>query len=85
MKFLPNNKILDKPKLKAFAEVNLHETHKLKIDLERIEILVEKRGVLKTLQEKEKMLVTCIFSFSHNVFYPSQKEFSVFNVHVFCL
>ena len=25
---------------------------------------------LKTLWEKEKMLVTSIFSFSHNVFYP---------------
>ena len=24
--------------------------------------------------EKEKMLVTSIFSFSHNVFHPSQKE-----------
>ena len=28
------------------------------------------RSLLKTLWEKEKMLVTSIFSFSHNVFYP---------------
>ena len=33
------------------------------------------RSLLKTLWEKEKMLVTSIFSFSHNVFYPSKKEF----------
>ena len=31
--------------------------------------------LLKTLWEKEKMLVTSIFSFSHNVFYPSTDEF----------
>ena len=29
----------------------------------------------KTLWEKEKMLVASIVSFSHNVLYPSQKEF----------
>ena len=28
----------------------------------------EKEGFLKTLWEKDKMLVTSIFSFSHNVF-----------------
>ena len=42
------------------------------------------RSLLKTLWEKEKMLVTSIFSFSRNVFYPSQKEISVFKVHLFC-
>ena len=30
--------------------------------------------LLKTLWEKEKMMVTSIFSFSHNVFYPSQNK-----------
>ena len=35
----------------------------------------EKKSFLKTLWEKQKMLVTSIFCFSHNVFYPSQKEF----------
>ena len=30
----------------------------------------QERGLLKTLLKKEKMLVTSIFSFSHNVFYP---------------
>ena len=34
----------------------------------------DKRSLLKTLWEKEKMLVTSIFSFSHNDFYPSKKE-----------
>ena len=27
------------------------------------------------MREKEKLLVTSIFSFSHNVFYPAQEEF----------
>ena len=31
--------------------------------------------LLTTLWEKERMLVTSIFSFSHNVFYPSQQRF----------
>ena len=35
----------------------------------------KEKNLLKTLWEKEKMLVTSIFSFSRNVFYPSQKEF----------
>ena len=33
------------------------------------------RNHLKTLWEKEKMQVTYIFSFSTNVFYPSQNKF----------
>ena len=38
-----------------------------------------KEAFLKTLLEKEKMLVTSIFSFSHNVFYhsPTKFQFSV--------
>ena len=35
-------------------------------------------GLLKTLWEKEKMLVTSIFSFFHNVFYHTKKEKSQF-------
>ena len=35
----------------------------------------EKKSLLKTLWEKEKMLVTSIFSFSCNVFYLFQQEF----------
>ena len=31
------------------------------------------------------MLVTSIFSFSRNVFYPSQKEFLYFKLHLFFL
>ena len=38
----------------------------------------KKKIALKTLWEKEKMLVTSIFSFSHNVFYPSQSKFQSF-------
>ena len=30
----------------------------------------EEKALLKTLWEKEKMLLTSFFSFSHNVFYP---------------
>ena len=37
------------------------------------------KSPLKTLWEKEKMLVTSIFSFSHNVFYPSQNKLQLFN------
>ena len=29
------------------------------------------------LREKEKILVTSIFSFSHNVFYPFQSKFQI--------
>ena len=38
-------------------------------------IVPAKTAFFKTLQEKEKMLVTSIFSFSCNVFYPSPKQF----------
>ena len=34
--------------------------------------------VLKTLLEKEKLLVTSNFSFSHRVFYPLGELFSIF-------
>ena len=44
----------------------------------------EKQTLLKTLWEKEKMLVTSIFSFSHNVFYPFPKRISVFKSNPFC-
>ena len=40
------------------------------------------RSRLKTLKEKEKMLVTSIFSFSNNVFYPSQYKFQLFS-HIY--
>ena len=40
------------------------------------------KSLLKTLWEKEKMLVTSIFSFSHNVFYPFQNKFQFFS-HVY--
>ena len=37
------------------------------------------RELLKTLWKKEKMLVTSIFSFSHNVFYPITYKFRHFS------
>ena len=36
------------------------------------------RKLMKTFWEKEKMLVTSIFSISQNVFYPSQNKFQFF-------
>ena len=36
-------------------------------------------SLLKTLWEKEKLLVTSIFSFSHNVFNPMAHNFYVLN------
>ena len=43
-----------------------------------------KRGLFKTMWEMEKMLVTSIFSFFHNVFYPSPYQISMFDSHLFC-
>ena len=38
----------------------------------------------KMLCEKEKVLVTSIFSFSHNIFYPFQNQFQHFIHVLFC-
>ena len=54
---LPND-ILDWSKLKAFTNDKINLTENFKFGLGRVENIVE----------KEKMLVTRIFSFSHNVF-----------------
>ena len=35
------------------------------------------KNLLKTLWEKKKMLVTSIFCFSHDVFYPMKHNFNV--------
>ena len=43
----------------------------------------EEEAFLKTFSEKEKMLVTNIFSFSQNVFYPSQNKFQ-YLINIFC-
>ena len=51
---VPNNKILDWSELKAFEDNKVNLIEKLKDVLGRVE----------TLWEKEKMLVTSIFSFS---------------------
>ena len=55
---LPCDKILDLSTLKSFADDKIHVTQKQKF-------LWEGK---KTLWEMEKMLVTSIFSFFHNVF-----------------
>ena len=56
---LPNDKILGQFKLKAFADDKINVAENFKFVLERVENMVGK---------KEKMLVTSILSFSHNVF-----------------
>ena len=43
---------------------------------------LRKRSPLKTLWQKENMLVTSICYFSQNVFSPSQKNFQFFN-HIY--
>ena len=40
------------------------------------------RSPLKTLSEKEKMLVTSIFSFTHNIFYPLKNKFQFWS-HIY--
>ena len=57
---LPNDKILDQSKLKAFADDKIYVTQKLKFVIEWV----------KTVWEKEKMPVTSIFFFSH-IFFKS--------------
>ena len=55
---LPNDNILDRTKLKAFADVKLNDAKMMISLFYRVENIVG----------KEKMLVTSIFSFSLNVF-----------------
>ena len=40
------------------------------------------KGILKTLWDKEKMLVTSIFSFSYNVFYPNTEKFNGWSLQI---
>ena len=55
----PNDKILDCSKLKALADDNINVTENLKFVLGKVENIVG---------NKEKTLVTSIFSFSQHVF-----------------
>ena len=58
------------------AVVHVHIFQSLRLTLyHKIATFNDPVKMLKTLWEKEKMLVTSIFFFSHNVFYQSQKEF----------
>ena len=43
---------------------------------------VWKKNLFKTLREKEKMLVTSIFSFSHNVLYSIKTEIIIYNIFI---
>ena len=43
------------------------------------------KSILKILWEKEKILVTCIFSFSYNVFYPIKEKFIIFIHSLYCI
>ena len=54
---MPNNKTIAWPYFKAFADDNLNVAKMAKLVFDRVE----------TIPEKEKKLVTSIFSFSHNV------------------
>ena len=58
---LPNNKILDMPKLNAFEDDKSTATQNMNFFF-----FFFWKGQ-KTLWDKEKKLVTSIFSFSHNV------------------
>ena len=60
IKSLPSNKFLNLSKLKAFGDDKINVTEKLKFVFARVEIL----------WEKEKMLVTSIFLFSHRFLSP---------------
>ena len=42
------------------------------------------KNLLKTLMKKEKMLVTSIFSFFHNVFFTFLLQTSIFESQLFC-
>ena len=57
---LPKDKILDRSMLKAFADNIISVTEKLTICFGK--------SIKHSAKKKEKMLVTSIFSFSHNVF-----------------
>ena len=41
-----------------------------------------RKGPFENIEGKEKMLVTSIFSYSHNVFYPSKNIFQLSN-HIY--
>ena len=45
---------------------------------------LETRSLLKTLWEKEKMPVTSIFSFSHNVLNPIKDKNQHYELHLHC-
>ena len=45
---------------------------------------LEKEAFWKHCGEKEKMLVTSIFSFSHNAFLPYQRKIAPFELHLNC-
>ena len=79
---LPSNKFLDWSKLKAFAENNLN----VKIMISGFNPFPNKpwfshvcsTNLLKTMWEKEKLLLKSNFSFSHSVFYSFGELSAIF-------
>ena len=69
--YVPNRKYLklNLPHDRVFVMFNLKATADNESNAAKMEKTVSKE--FKTLLEKEKMLVTNIFSFSHNVFQTS--------------
>ena len=74
---LPNHKILNWWKLKAFSDDKINVNEKMEFDLGRLENIMGKG-------ENAGYQVTSIFSFSHNVFHASQNKFLIFQPHLFC-
>jgi hypothetical protein len=67
------NKIIDKNLIDgSWLFLGIDEDSKFKFVLERA----------GNMREKQKMLVTSIFSFSHSVFYPSYNKLQFFS-HVY--
>ena len=71
-----------------FININLYRVHSLRQDLPSLYLnpfpnkplflRVGSTNLLKTLWEKEKLLVTSNFSFFHSVFYPFQELSTIF-------
>ena len=92
---LPNDKILDLSKSKAFADDKIKVTQKLKIKLGRVQNIVgkeenagnhfNKEGFWKHRGKRRKKLVTSIFSFSHNIFYHTMHKFKFLSCDSFVI
>ena len=73
---VPYNEILDLSKMKAFAEDKIIVFNPFP-NMPWF-LRVYSTGHMKTLWEKEKLLVTSNFSFSHTIFYPFLELSTIF-------